>query len=193
LVELPGVPQPLGQRVEPRRLGDRDDQLAEPAGEVADRRRVVDHRRRHLVDDHLPRGVGLLLVEAMELGHVDPELAAGPLAEPEREGGAGAVHDGGGDQDGHGDDGQARQSLALPGQASLLDGGRIGGPKLGPGWFGTTFTKAHGSVSATRGQRGSPVPRWNGPRRRWRGFGAAMPAPRLIPRRLDRWEVDGRE
>ncbi len=65
------------ERLEPGRLGDGDGQVDQPVGQVADRRGVVDHRRRDLIDVHLPGGVGLLLVEPLELGNVDPHLAVG--------------------------------------------------------------------------------------------------------------------
>ena len=113
-------------RLEALAIGDHE--VVEPFGQVANRRRVVDHRGGDLVDLGLPLGVGLLLVESFELGNVDADFAGRPLADPEREGGAGSVNDGGGREDSDAHDGQPGQAVSLPGQASLLEGDRIGRP-----------------------------------------------------------------
>src|SRR5262249_47609418 len=70
--ELPGAAEVPRQGGERGGLGHRDDQVVEPLGQVAERRRVVHDRRGDLVDRLLAGGVGLLLVEPLERGDVNP-------------------------------------------------------------------------------------------------------------------------
>ena len=65
--ELPGARRFSGRASKRRGLGDGVDEVVEPLGQVADRGRVVDHRRRDLVGLGLALGVGLHLVEPLEL------------------------------------------------------------------------------------------------------------------------------
>ena len=83
----------LGHIFEAARLGNGHGQIIEPIGKVLDRRRVVDHRRRHLVGSGLALVAGLGLVADLEFLDVDPDLPIGPLAEPEAERGSRAVDD----------------------------------------------------------------------------------------------------
>ena len=151
--QLPGCPYGLGNVLEPCRFGDRDGQIVEPIGQVFEGRRIVDHRRRHLVGRGLPLVAGLGLVPDPKLLDVDADLAVGPLALPIGERGPRPVHDRGRGHDGERDDGETHQPGALAGQSALFlrSGGK--GPQLGPGKFWSTFANAHGSVSARRGQR----------------------------------------
>ena len=186
--ELPLRPERLGDGVEGRGLGDGVDEVFEPLGQVLDRRGVVDHRQRDLVGPGLALGRGPDRILPREFVDPDADLAFGALAEPVGEERPGAVDDRGGRDDGEGDDGKASQPVPLAGQAALLEGDGVGGPKLGPGKFGATFTKAHGKPSP-RGVNGPQGPSPAGVHRADSGATSARPprdgraAARLTPRR----------
>ena len=144
VVQVPRLAQVLGEVLDPGALATASTRSIEPLGEVAERGGVVDHRGGDLAGLDLPLGVGLDQVAPLELGDVDADLAAGTLAEPVGERRPGAVQDGGDRQHGDADDGQPRQPVALADGASVLEGDRVGGAKLGPGRFRATFTEAHG-------------------------------------------------
>ena len=115
--ELPGRPDVLAQLLEPGGLGDRHGQVVQALGQLADRRRVVDHRRRDLVGGRLPLVAGLGLVADPELLDVDPELAVGALADPVGERRPGAVDDrrGGQQRDDHQRQPRGPGALRAPG------------------------------------------------------------------------------
>ena len=129
-------------------VGDGLDEVLEQLLELEDRGRVVGEERRDFPGRLLPEPVGLHQVEALELGDVDAEVARGPLADPEGEGGAGAGDDHAAEQDRQDDRDQARDAAALPGEAELPRLDRVGPAQLGARRFLSSFAGCHSRASA---------------------------------------------
>jgi len=145
--ELPVAPHIFGQRLERRRFGDGDRQVLQPVGEIADRGGIVDHGRRDLIGGGLPVVAGPGLIRNPELLDVDPDLSIRLLAESVGKWGPAPMNDQGGGRESRHHDGQAGQSIALPGQSVLSQRRMKCRPKLDPSGPGSAFTGAHGWFS----------------------------------------------